>query len=98
MKGGDNVFFKKAIFGLGFVAAYLYLTRRYHEVLRYEIKGSTFLTSNLIFLVSCGFYQNNIGIDSATSNRLQLHRAALYQRFSLNYYYLLDNKKKPKIH
>jgi len=89
----------KTILGLGAVGLYLLATKRIGEVLRYEIRGSTLIASNLVFLSTVGMLQYVYTSNAAgTYGRLKLHRAALYQRFMLNYSYMLENKKKPKIH
>ncbi len=99
LKGGNAFFVAKTLVGLGAVAAYLLATKRVGELIRYEIRGSTLLTSNLIFLSTVGFFQYLYCTTfSGTYSRLKLHRAALYQRFIMNYSFMLENKKKPKIH
>ena len=98
LKGGNAGLIFKSIVGLGAVFLYLAATKRINEIWRFEIRGSTVLMSNAIFFSTCGLYQLMYSMSNGTYSRLRLHRAALYQRFMLNYYFLLENKKKPKIH
>jgi hypothetical protein len=99
LKGGNAGLIAKSIVGLGAVFLYLAATKRINEIWRYEIRGSTILMSNAVFLSTCGLYQYVYCMSvNGTYSRLKLHRAALYQRFMLNYSFMLENKKKPKIH
>lgn len=99
LKGGNAGLILKSIVGLGAVLLYLTATKRINEISRFEIRGSTVLMSNAIFLSTCGVYQLWFCMfGNRTYYRLRLHRAALYQRFMLNYHFMLENKKKPKIH
>ena len=99
LKGGDKGLIVKSLVGLGAVFLYLTATKRVKEILRFDIRGSTLLMSNLVFLSTCGAYQSLYCLSGRkTHSRLKLHRAALYQRFMLNYSFMLENKKKPKIH
>jgi hypothetical protein len=98
LKGGNTGFVFKTIFGLGAVGAYLFLTRRYQELLRFEITGRTLLTSNLVFLSSALLYQRIYNFSTGNYGRLRLHQSATYQRSLLNYGFMLENKKKPKVH
>jgi len=88
----------KCLVGLGTVGAYLVLRKKQHELFKFEISKSTFLMSNFLFLLSVMAYQGVYEVASGNNIRLRLHRAALYQRFLINYQFLLENKKKPKIH
>lgn len=97
MKGGNFGMISKALVGFGGVAAYLFFSKRIAEVFRFEIRGSTFLKSNLVFFITAGLYQQ-LMLKENDSNRLRLHHSALFQRFMLNYSFMLQNKKKPKIH
>ncbi len=98
LKGGNSVFFTKLLIGFGTVGAYLFLRKRQNELLRFEISRSAFLMSNFLFFLSTITYQSFYNISSGNSSRLRLHQAALYQRFLINYQFLLSNKKKPKVH
>ncbi len=98
LKGGDSVLLTKCLVGLGTVGAYLVLRKKHHELFRFEITRSTFLMSNFLFFLSSMAYQAVYDVSSGNNFRLRLHHAALYQRFLINYQFLLENKKKPKIH
>jgi hypothetical protein len=86
------------LFGFGTVGAYLLIRKKHHEVLRFEISRSTFLMSNFLFFMATLGFQLCYNISSGNETRLRLHQAALYQRFLLNYKFMLENKKKPKVH
>ena len=99
LKGGNGGLIVKSLVGLGAVLIYLTATKRVNEIFRFDIRGSTFLMSNVVFLSTCGAYQFLYCLSGNKSHsRLKLHRAALYQRFMLNYSFMLENQKKPKIH
>ena len=98
LKGGNVNFVFKTLLGLGAVGLYLVATRRVQELNRLEIRGSTFLTANAVFFLTTGLYQYLYCAKVGSQARLNLHRSALGQRFAFNYSYMLENKKKPKIH
>ncbi len=98
LKGGYYGLIFKSLFGFGAVFAYLLLTKRINEIKHLEIRGSTFLMSNLIFLSSATYCQTMMLNNSSNNGRYYLHKGALLQRLAFNLVYMNENLKKPKIH
>ena len=98
LKGGDSIFYSKIVVGILTGELYLILSGRAKEVFRHQIKGSTFLKFNLAFLLGSSVFQYFYLISNGLYDRYHLHQSALYQRLLLNYAFMLENKKKPKIH
>merc|ERR1712032_988582 len=56
LKGGDLGLTSKVLVGLGVSFAYLLLSRRHQEFLNFNVVGSTFMKTNMCFLLGYNFY------------------------------------------
>ena len=94
LKGGDNVFVSKILFGIASGALFI----GKEHLRKHYIPVGIFLGANLFAFTAMAGFQKLYLIYTGNNARYNAHRIALYHRYVLNMSEISDNKKKPKYH
>lgn len=99
LKGGDSFFVLKLGAGVGSFLLFSALTGRLPELRSMSLRSSTFFFGNLWALSGMSLAQNlYLRADQNRFARYKLHQHALFNRYVLNWGFVNENRKKPKVH